>query len=517
MDGRREHQEPLYRQGEPYQTPAAPAAMGGLKPLTPLAAMPARPAPAVQTADEPITVAPAQGSHALDADAPPYGEPAHFGAPSLMNPPFTSSSDSAHRQTAYPAPAATAPTPTADRPPQAPARAGWQPAGLRPATMAPVQPATPVPVAPQPTPAPPAEPEPVRRVLMQTLPQQSRSAQSYPAYPTPAYYPNGTADADSTGGERTRRRRAASRAAQAGWQDDSPAAEPEAIAQAQPAATPVQAWPGTAQSATAQAWPGTAQTAATQAAAGALQSAAAFPGSVTYPVPQASSPGGVTYPGAATPDYRYLPPEQTPLRTAAQADALEEDSGRYAAIDQPTLAEPRTVPTYDALTPRPARKRRGWLAALLVLLLAAGGVYAAYQTGLLAQWLPGLFPGGAGTVPAVFGQQTGGVTAAMSVTPAAQVAVPALQEFLVENPDATAPAVVRATLLTNAATTSVRLFTQDNTTIYTVAYAAPKGDGFLWQVEATFAEAYSGDLLAYLRDAAGQWTLAEGKAAVTVR
>lgn len=462
MDGRQEHPQRTHRQGQPQ---ASPAAGSGLKPLTPLAAMPPRPLP-----PDPRTAPQGSPAPLHGGDRPAYGAPAPGSLPA--------------------APAALDAAAHGLFAPDAPQRAAWQPAGLRPATLAPAQrqsiPAPP-PAVPEPPAAPMGEPEPVRRVLMQTLPQQSQSAQRYPAYPAPAYEPNGYATPEDMSGERTRRRRAASYAEPpASWQDAPAMDDPFAAILAQP--QPMQPW-------TQPTPPGSEPPAGS-----------ALPHGMPEPY------GGYAYPAPQAPyDARQAEP------APAQPDLLDDDSGHYAAIAQRPLAEPVTVPTFDSLTPRARRTKRSWLLAVLLLLLLAAGGFALYQTGLLARWLPGLFPGTAGSVPSVFGRQPDGMSAAANVTPAAQVGVPALQEIAVENPDATAPAVVHATLLTNAATTSVRLFTEANDTVYTVAYASPKGDGFLWQVEATFPEPYSGNLLVYLRDAAGQWTLAEGKAAVTVR
>ena len=419
------------------------------------------------------------------------------------------------------APAAPSPLPSQTASPAVPqARPAWQPAGLRPASQVHAPAAIP-PEAHVPQPVQrdlPASQDaaPQRRVLTQTIPQQSPHVQQYaqpyapfgvqPA-PRAAYTPaRGTAPqpvTDDAPGERTRRRRAAVYHEPPAGQMGTPAPLPQAAYTPPPAA------------------PHAAEHTAGQGAAPALQA----------PQPlaarQHSDAGSAAEPSAAAPQqtpahrqHMQAPqPVLTPPHPAAAQDALDDDSGYYAAVPLAKVAEPVTVPTFDAYLPRRKKTKRGLWITLLTLLLLGAALATLYFTGLLSGLLGTLFPGTAGDgVPSIFSSVSGAVDAESAVVqPATQVVAPRLDSVTVSSTEAEAPAALTATLTTNAATTAIRLLREDHSIIHTIAYASPQGDGLLWNVEVSFEEPYAGKVLVYLRDANGQWSEGESDATVAIR
>ena len=201
-------------------------------------------------------------------------------------------------------------------------------------------------------------------------------------------------------------------------------------------------------------------------------------------------------------------------------DFQDDDSARFAAVEQMPLAEPKPVPTYEPYTPKRKRKhpvRNGLLIALSVLAVALA---VTYFTGVLTPLLANLFPARVsdGSVPSVFGQApTAAVTGESGIAPASQVTAPQLRSASVDPQSATAPATLTFTLETNTATTAIRLLTQTNATIHTVAYGTPKGDGLVWQVTADMQEPYTGKVRVFLRDEAGQWSVGEQTCDIAVQ
>lgn len=212
------------------------------------------------------------------------------------------------------------------------------------------------------------------------------------------------------------------------------------------------------------------------------------------------------------PEGGELMAEHAPTAAASHA---EEDSGRFDPMPHPTLPEPVTVPTFGYRAPRRGGAKR-FLRALLLTLAALCAVAAAlYFTGALGYLTGTLRPAG-GAVPSVFGRMPAGGDAA-GVAPAAKAPVPALRDISVSPEAATAPATLTFTLATNAAVTSIRLLTEDGSTIHTTAYATPQGDGLTWAAAAEMDTPYTGKVRVFLRDEAGQWSAAEQTVNVAVQ
>lgn len=214
------------------------------------------------------------------------------------------------------------------------------------------------------------------------------------------------------------------------------------------------------------------------------------------------------------------PPEaeaDAPYSDNSSGDAPDEDSARFARIEQAPLAEPATVPVSLTPPPRLKRKGRGALIALAAVLLLGAACAGLYYTGTLAKLYSALFPQATGGLPAVFGDTAGDAAGGAGVAPAVQAGQPKLLAASVSPAEGKAPAELLFTLETNADTSSVRLLTEDNATIHTTAYSTPKGDGLSWAVTATFAEPYTGKVRVFLRDAAGLWSVGELTCDVAVR
>ncbi len=198
----------------------------------------------------------------------------------------------------------------------------------------------------------------------------------------------------------------------------------------------------------------------------------------------------------------------------ASAFGPEEDSGRFEPAPHPPLPEPVTVPTMGYRAPRRGGGRRFLRAVLLTLAALCVVAAALYFTGALGYLTGTLRPAG-GAVPSVFGQMPGSVAA--GVAPAAKAPVPALRAITVSPETATAPATLTFTLTTNAAVTSIRLLTENGSTIHTTAYATPQGDGLTWAAAAEMDTPYTGKVRVFLRDAAGQWSAGEQTVDVAVQ
>lgn len=199
------------------------------------------------------------------------------------------------------------------------------------------------------------------------------------------------------------------------------------------------------------------------------------------------------------------------------ADALDEDSGRYDAVNHPPLAEPVPVPTFGR-EPRARGKRRfgAWGIALAVIVVLAAGGYALSRTGLLAQWTGSLFPSAStgDALPAVFQQDA---TQQTAITPATQVDKAEQFSVSVDPQSAAVPASLVFTIRTNTAATAVRLLTESGTVIRTNASYFRQEDALVWQVSATIETAYTGKVRVFLRDAAGGWSEGGQDCQITVQ
>ncbi len=205
------------------------------------------------------------------------------------------------------------------------------------------------------------------------------------------------------------------------------------------------------------------------------------------------------------PELSFAPPTNIPAREEEQPvppPPVPAASGLYTEPEPPE---------------KPKRKRRAWLIVLLLILAAAAALYVtgAYQT--LLGYVGIESTGDSGSLPAVFGQSqsaTQKVTA--TITPATSVAAAKLVSVSVTPQQTAAPATLIFTLETNTAATAVRLMTQYGEILHTTATSAPRGDGLTWQVTADFAQAYTGKVRVFLRDAGGTWSEAEEGSSVTV-
>ena len=503
--------------GQPSLRPPEP---NGLKPLAPLRAMPTAAKPGASPAEPapaPVWQPAAYPTPAAYSDA---GQPAP--APAWQPAP-------PRQQT--PPPAWPEARPEARPEPTQPAAPAWQPAAYpTPAAApdagqtaapawpsAPVRPQTPPAwVAPQPPRQPPAYPpaeapaQPVRRVWNQTVPQGSSQAQRYEtplrefsaAAPATAFPPM---QADASYGEFARHRRSS--------------LHPE----------PTAAFPGPL------------------APAAPNQSEHFSAAQEDFSV--ADEPAWYERPDAEpeTPDTRFAPPpvapgvspsparayapiaepsfsgaDRTPARNPRGQDALEDDSGRFEPLAGVPLADPVPVPT---LEPRraPSRHKRRHRALPIVLAVALGVVGAAaglYYTGLWDRLVKAVntSPLISEGIPAIFStNRTEATDASATIAPATQTAAAELRSASVTPATATAPATLEFSVETNAATSSLRLLTENGDSLHITAYGTPRGDGLLWQITADFKQPYTGKVRFFLRDQAGKWAESADTCEVTVQ
>jgi len=193
-------------------------------------------------------------------------------------------------------------------------------------------------------------------------------------------------------------------------------------------------------------------------------------------------------------------------------DLLDDDSGRFEAVNTAHLAEPLPVPTFGAAQPSPAPKpknRRHPLRNTLFVVLILGAVaFALYQSGLGARLWQSIFPSSANSsIPSVFGQSPSEQgNAEKTIAPATQTEAPELRSASVDPAQGKAPTQLVFKLETNTATSAILLLTEQNATLHTTAYGTPRGDGLLWQVTADIQEPYTGKVRIFLRDETGAWS-----------
>jgi hypothetical protein len=203
-----------------------------------------------------------------------------------------------------------------------------------------------------------------------------------------------------------------------------------------------------------------------------------------------------------------------------EKDTDEEDEpgageARFSISAQDRLPEP--VPVSSETQPRHPKKRRRLIKWLFgIALLAAVGV-ALYQSGLLTRLLPATTPETVtiSPLPSITELNLGSAnnTPVATTTP---VITTELRSVTVEPGVTTAPATLTFTLVTNEATTSIRLMTEDGQMLHTTANSASQDDGLVWQITTELSQPYTGEIHIFLRDQDGVWNVGSIPCTVTV-
>ena len=122
------------------------------------------------------------------------------------------------------------------------------------------------------------------------------------------------------------------------------------------------------------------------------------------------------------------------------------------------------------------------------------------------------------TVPTPWRTATATPTATpVPIVPAVGGKSLALVAFTADPATAQAPASITFDLKGSADIQAVRLMTQGNEPLSASVQVAPWEDGRQWRVTIRFDAPYRGDVIAYLRDENGQWTLSPMRCTLDVR